>query len=145
VRLDEDEARALFSSVRVARLATVSGDGAPHLVPVCFAVAAGVIYTAVDDKPKRTTDLARLANIAAEPRVALLTDRYEDDWTRLWWVRVDGDARIVAGERERASALAALAGAYTQYAERPPDGAVIAVDPRRWSGWRAADFPPAAG
>ena len=102
MRLAPAEARALFASAAVARLATVRGDGAPHVVPVCFAIAGGIIYTAVDGKPKRTPDLARLANIAAEPRVALLADRYEDDWTRLWWVRVDGEARLVtdAGERD---------------------------------------------
>jgi PPOX class probable F420-dependent enzyme len=137
MRLDSDQARALFTTARVARLATVSAAGAPHLVPVCFAVAADSIYTAVDHKPKRTSDLARLANIAAEPRVALLADHYEDDWTRLWWVRVDGDARMVAPGDERDRALHALAAAYTQYAERPPEGAVVAITPRRWSGWRA--------
>jgi PPOX class probable F420-dependent enzyme len=139
VRLDPDQARARFATAAVARLATVRPDGAPHVVPVCFAVAAGTIYTAVDGKPKRTQSLARLANIAAEPRVALLADRYDDDWTRLWWVRVDGDARLVtdAGERERA--LVALAGAYPQYAAVPPAGAILAVDPRRFSGWSAAD------
>ncbi len=139
MRLDPDQARARFAEAAVARLATVRPDGAPHIVPVCFAVAAGTIYTAVDGKPKRTQALARLANIAAEPRVALLADRYDDDWTRLWWVRVDGDARLVrdAGERERA--LVALATAYPQYAEAPPAGAILAVDPRRFSGWSAAD------
>jgi PPOX class probable F420-dependent enzyme len=137
VRLDSDQARARFVTAAVARLATVRSDGAPHIVPVCFAVAAGTIYTAVDGKPKRTPDLARLANIAAEPRVALLADHYDDDWTRLWWVRVDGTARRVtdAGERERA--LAALRTAYRQYAETPPRGAVLAVDPLRFSGWSA--------
>jgi PPOX class probable F420-dependent enzyme len=137
VRLTPDDARALFATAAVARLATVRRDGAPHIVPVCFAIAGGSIYTAVDGKPKRTPDLARLANIAAEPRVALLADRYEDDWTRLWWVRVDGDARLVTGADERGRALAALATAYRQYADAPPRGAVIAIAPRRFSGWRA--------
>jgi len=137
MRLDPDQARALFAAARVARLATVSAAGAPHVVPVCFAVAGGAIYTAVDHKPKRTSDLARLVNIAAEPRVALLADHYEDDWTRLWWVRVDGEARVVAAGDEHDRALHALAAAYAQYAERPPEGAVVAIAPRRWSGWRA--------
>ena len=90
MRLDPLRARGLFGAAEVARLATVAADGAPHLVPVCFALAGDVVYSAVDGKPKRTPDLARLANIAAEPRVALLADHYEEDWTRLWWVRVDG-------------------------------------------------------
>jgi PPOX class probable F420-dependent enzyme len=137
VRLDPDQARARFVTAAVARLATVRPDGAPHIVPVCFAVAAGTIYSAVDGKPKRTPDLARLANIAAEPRVALLADRYADDWTRLWWVRVDGDARVVTDAAERERALAALSAAYPQYAETPPRGPVLAVEPRRFSGWSA--------
>jgi PPOX class probable F420-dependent enzyme len=137
VRLDSDQARARFVTAAVARLATVRPDGAPHIVPVCFAVAADTIYTAVDGKPKRTLELARLANVAAEPRVALLADHYDDDWTRLWWVRVDGDARLVTDAAERELALAALAAAYPQYAATPPRGAVLAVAPRRFSGWSA--------
>jgi PPOX class probable F420-dependent enzyme len=137
VRLDPAEARALFASARVARLATVRPDGSPHLVPVCFALAGETIYTAVDHKPKATADLARLRHIAAEPRVALLADRYDDDWSQLWWVRIDGEATVVDSAEERDRALAALAAAYPQYAERPPEGPVIAVRPRRIRGWRA--------
>ena len=137
MQLDPAEARALFGSARVARLATVRRDGSPHLVPVCFAVSGDAIYTAVDHKPKSTADLARLRHIAAEPRVALLADRYDDDWSRLWWVRVDGDAKVVESAQERNEALAALAAAYRQYAERPPEGPVIAVRPRRFRGWKA--------
>ena len=137
MQLDPAEARALFGSARVARLATVRRDGSPHLVPVCFAVSGDAIYTAVDHKPKSTADLARLRHIAAEPRVALLADRYDDDWSRLWWVRVDGDAKVVESAQERDEALAALAAAYRQYAERPPEGPVIAVRPRRFRGWKA--------
>lgn len=137
MRLDPDQARALFTTARVARLATISAAGAPHLVPVCFAVAGDAVYTAVDHKPKRTTDLTRLANIAADARVALLADHYEDDWTRLWWVRIDGEARLVTAGDEQERALHALAAVYPQYAERPPQGAVVAIHPRRWSGWRA--------
>ena len=137
MRLDPAEARALFVSAPVARLATVRPDGSPHVVSVCFALAGDAIYTAVDDKPKATADLARLRHIAAEPRVALLADRYDDDWSRLWWVRVDGDAAVVESPDERDRALAALAAAYLQYSERPPQGPVIAVRPRRFQGWRA--------
>jgi PPOX class probable F420-dependent enzyme len=137
VRLDSAEARALFASAPVARLATVAADGAPHIVPVCFALTGDSLYTAVDGKPKRTSSLARLANIAAEPRVALLADRYDDDWTRLWWVRADGDANVVTDADERAQAVATLATAYPQYAQNPPTGAVIRVAVRRFSGWRA--------
>ena len=137
MRLDPAEARALFASAPVARLATVRPDGSPHVVPVCFAFSGEAIYTAVDHKPKASAALARLRHIAAEPRVALLADRYDDDWSRLWWVRVDGDASVVESAQEREAALGALAGAYPQYAERPPEGPVIAVRPRRYRGWRA--------
>lgn len=106
-------------------------------MPICFALAGETIYTAVDHKPKSTAELARLRHIAAEPRVALLADRYDDDWSRLWWVRVDGRASLVSAPAERERALAALAAAYPQYAARPPEGAVIAVRPRRYRGWRA--------
>jgi PPOX class probable F420-dependent enzyme len=137
VRLDPAEARALFASAPVARLATVRPDGSPHLVPVCFAFSGETIYTAVDHKPKATAALARLRHIASEPRVALLADRYEDDWSRLWWVRVDGDAAVAESAAEREAALAALMAAYPQYAERPPQGPVIGVRPLRFQGWRA--------
>lgn len=137
MRLDPAEARALFASAPVARLATVRPDGSPHVVPVCFAFSGEAIYTAVDHKPKATAALARLRHIAAEPRVALLADRYDDDWSRLWWVRVDGDASVVESAQEREAALGALAATYPQYAERPPEGPVIAVRPRRYRGWRA--------
>ena len=137
MRLDPAEARALFASAPVARLATVRPDGSPHIVPICFAFSGETIYTAVDHKPKASAALARLRHIAAEPRVALLADRYEDDWSRLWWVRVDGDASIADSRQEREAASAALAAAYPQYADRPPQGPVIAVRPRRFSGWRA--------
>ncbi len=137
MRLDSAQARALFASAPVARLATVAADGAPHLVPVCFALIGDTVYTAVDGKPKRTSSLARLANIASEPRVALLADHYDDDWTRLWWARADGDARVVTDTDERAQAVANLAAVYPQYTSDPPPGAVIRVAVGRFSGWRA--------
>jgi PPOX class probable F420-dependent enzyme len=137
MRLDPAEARALLAAAPVARLATVRPDGSPHVVPICFALAGETIYTAIDHKPKATDDLARLRHIAAEPRVALLADRYDHDWSRLWWVRVDGDASVVSSPQERERALAVLAAAYPQYAARPPDGPIIVVRPRRYSGWVA--------
>ena len=83
---------ARFAQSPVARLATVGADGRPHLVPVVFAVHEQVIYSAVDAKPKTTQRLRRLANIESNPQVSLLVDHYDEDWTRLWWVRADGDA-----------------------------------------------------
>ncbi|HEY3764496.1 MAG TPA: TIGR03668 family PPOX class F420-dependent oxidoreductase [Gaiellales bacterium] len=137
MELHPDEARELFATARVARLATVGSDGAPHIVPICFALAGGTVYSAVDGKPKRTPALARLRNIDSEPRVALLADHYDEDWARLWWVRLDGKARLVSGTREREQALRALTERYAQYRDCAPQGAVIAVEPVRWVGWRA--------
>ena len=130
-----DECRRRFAAARVARLGTVSAQGEPHLVPVCFAVAGDAIWTAVDAKPKRTRALARLANVAAEPRVALLADRYDEDWSQLWWVRADGVATVVESDP---AALALLAQRYPQYAAAPPAGPFLRIDVRRWSGWSAA-------
>jgi PPOX class probable F420-dependent enzyme len=137
--MDPAEARTRFDGARVARLATAGADGRPHLVPVVFALDGDTLYTAVDDvKPKVTTRLKRLANIAANPAVALLADHYEDDWTALWWVRADGTARLLEpADDEAGKARALLAGRYPQYAEAPPPGVVIAVDVTRWSGWAA--------
>jgi PPOX class probable F420-dependent enzyme len=133
------EARARFAAARVTRLATAGADRRPHVVPVVFAVAGDTVYTAVDDvKPKATMRLRRLANIAANPAVALLADHYEDDWTALWWARADGTARLLdPAEDEAARARALLAGRYAQYSAAPPPGVVIAVDVARWSGWAA--------
>ncbi len=132
------QARELFAAARVARLATADAAGRPHLVPVVFAVAGDVVYSAVDAKPKRTTALKRLANVRANPRVALLADHYDDgDWDALWWVRADGVARVLtAAIRRRRARIALLGERYAQYREQPPRGPVLAVSVERWSGWR---------
>ena len=121
----------------MARLATIGAGGQPHLVPVTFAVAGDVVYTAVDAKPKQTTRLQRLRNIRASPRVALLADHYDADWARLWWVRADGLAVI----HERAADLpwlaVLLAERYPQYRAQPPSGPVIRIAVHRWTGWAA--------
>ncbi len=119
----------------MARLATVRPDGAPHLVPIVFAVDGDIIYSSVDEKPKRTADLQRLANIAGEARVSVLVDRYDEDWRKLWWVRADGRARVAAEGEERRRVLAGLARKYTQYRERPPRGPAILIEVERWSSW----------
>jgi PPOX class probable F420-dependent enzyme len=133
------EARRLFAAARVARLATVGTAGRPHLVPIVFAVAGDIVYSAVDAKPKRTTALRRLENVRRNPRVALLADHYDDsDWDALWWVRADGVARVLAGsDPEALRAIALLVTRYAQYRERPPRDQVLAVSVERWSGWRA--------
>ncbi len=131
------EARERFAVGRVARLATVDGDGAPHLVPVTFAVLADGerVVTVVDHKPKRTRALKRLANIRANPRVSLLVDLYSDNWSALWWARADGVATI---EEPHFNLISPLIAKYDQYGKRTPEGPVIVVTVDRWSGWSAA-------
>ncbi|HEV8172112.1 MAG TPA: TIGR03668 family PPOX class F420-dependent oxidoreductase [Actinoplanes sp.] len=124
----------LFASARVARLATVDPDGAPHLVPIVFALVGDVIHSAVDAKPKRHSRLRRLANIAHEPRVSVLADHYDDDWTALWWIRADGVATVLDASPE---GLAALARKYPQYLVAPPPGPFLSIEVRRWSVWSA--------
>ena len=119
---------------RVARLATVDADGRPHVVPICFVLDGDLLYTAVDEKPKRTRRLQRLANIEANPTVEVLIDRYEEDWSRLWWVRLRGTARIVQDRH----AVDLLVAKYPQYRERPPAGPVIAVTIEERSEWTAS-------
>lgn len=123
------------AAARIGRLATVTGDGRPHVVPCCFVLAAETIYSAVDAKPKTTLALRRVANILANPAAALLVDHYEDDWSALWWVRLDGDARVVADLTERAHALGLLADKYPQYTRSPPPGDVLAIDVTAWRAW----------
>ena len=119
----------------VARLATVDGKGRPHLVPCCFAFDGDVAYSVVDHKPKRSTALRRLDNIRANPAVCLLVDHYEDDWSRLWWVRFDGRARVVDGGPEHASAVTLLCAKYEQYRATPPSGTVVAIDVTDVRSW----------
>jgi PPOX class probable F420-dependent enzyme len=121
-----------FAGAPVARLATVTPDGRPHVVPIVFAVDGDVIYTAVDGKPKSSTRLQRLANIEANPRVSILVDHYADDWSQLWWVRADGVATVRA-ECERGLEL--LRSKYAQYEQVSLDGPVITVAVEKWTSW----------
>jgi PPOX class probable F420-dependent enzyme len=123
------------TQARVARLATVTAEGRPHVVPVCFALARGRIYTAVDAKPKSTRRLRRLENVRATGRASLLVDHYDEDWSRLWWVRVDGPAEVIESE----AALDALAAKYEQYRAARPAGPVIAITPDKWRSWIPSD------
>jgi PPOX class probable F420-dependent enzyme len=149
--MPKDAARRRFRAARVARLATVTPQVTPHMVPVTFAVLADdavpaaeevrataeLIVFAVDHKPKSTTALRRLDNIAANPSVAFLVDAYDEDWQRLWWVRADGTAGIIGGAvRDRA--LAELAAKYPQYQAVPPSGVVVGAVVTRWIGWQAS-------
>jgi len=133
------EARRRFAQARVARLATAGADGRPQLVPIVFAVAErsaqDVIYSVVDAKPKRTTALRRLANVAENPRVSLLVDHYEEQWDRLWWARADGTGRLLDSVDPEAAAAVALL--HDRYPQQQAVGMVLAVDVERWSGWAA--------
>ena len=136
MRIDEERARSLFGAARVARLATVDEQGQPHLVPVVFAVQGEVVVFAIDGKPKQSRDLKRLRNIRGNPRVSLLADYYDENWTRLWWVRADGAARILSGGAA-IEPIGWLTAKYRQYLAQPPEGPVVAVDVTTWRGWAA--------
>jgi PPOX class probable F420-dependent enzyme len=131
--------RERFAEARVAHLATVRPDGAPHLVPIVFALEDDRVYTAIDDKPKRTRELQRLANMVADPRVSVLVDSYDEDWSRLWWVRVDGRAGILdegaEHEQEREHALDLLAAKYEAYRRTRPSESVVRITISRWTAW----------
>lgn len=132
--MSPEEARARFAAARVARLATADAGGHPHLVPIAFAVAGETIYSAVDAKPKRTRLLRRLANVRENPAVSLLVDHWDDkDWERLWWVRADGVGRVL--EPDEPEAARAVELLRERYPRQRADGAVLAVDVARWSGW----------
>jgi PPOX class probable F420-dependent enzyme len=135
---DPQELRRRFGESPVARLATVRRDGGPRLVPVTFVLLDALLCFAVDEvKPKRSTRLARLDDIAAQPRVALLVDHYDADWAALWWVRVDGTAAVHEAGELRERALDALAAKYPPYRAARPRGPVVAITPERWTGWSA--------
>lgn len=135
--MDEAESRLRFSSARIARLAT-RGTAGPRLIPIVFATIGDRVVTAIDDKPKTTTRLKRLDDIASDPRVALLVDHYAEDWTALWWVRADGLAEVIEKGAGHRAAIDLLVGKYEQYDVDRPSGPVIAVTVTRWSGWSAA-------
>jgi PPOX class probable F420-dependent enzyme len=140
----EFDPKVRFTQSPVARLATITPDGMPHLVPVVFAVdpdtrdGEEIVYTAIDAKPKTTLRLRRLANIENNPQASLLVDHYADDWTQLWWVRADGVAAIHRDDEQTHTGYRLLRAKYPQYQSVPLHGPVIAVTVRRWSSWHAA-------
>jgi PPOX class probable F420-dependent enzyme len=147
--MDVATMRQRVADARVGRLATVTPAGAPHLVPCCFVLDRETVYSAVDGKPKSTLALRRLDNVRANPTTALLVDHYADDWSTLWWVRLDGQSRVLApdgtgavgdtaaGAAERERALDLLAAKYPQYRATRPPGAVLALDVTAWRAWAA--------
>jgi len=93
------------------------------------------VYSAVDAKPKSTLALQRLRNLAAHPAASLVVDHYDEDWAQLWWIRLDGVARILESGPEREAAIDALTAKYAQYVDTPPPGAVVALDVETWRAW----------
>ena len=120
---------------RVARLATLDADGRPHLVPIVFALVGETLYSAVDEKPKSSRALRRMENARERPDVTVLVDVYDEDWTRLWWVRIRGRARVLDEGREALAALEALNAKYPQYRDAAPGPPVLAVDVDEWRAW----------
>ncbi len=135
--VDGELARRRMLSARVARLATIAPDGRPHLVPIVFVIHRQTLYTAVDGKPKRSRRLQRIENARSRPDVTVLADQYEDDWSRLWWVRLDGRARVLDAGDEAELALRLLTERYEQYRREQPGLPVLAIDIRTWRGWEA--------
>ncbi len=130
------EARRRFATASVARLATVDSRARPHIVPIVFALLRETIYSVVDAKPKRTTELRRLQNVRSNPRVSVLVDHYDDaDWSALWWVRADGAGRVLDLDEPEARAGVELLA--ERHPQQRPLGSVLAIDVERWSGWSA--------
>jgi PPOX class probable F420-dependent enzyme len=130
------EARRRLGAARIARLATVRADGRPHVVPVVFAFDGEVLRTIADPKPKRGMDLLRHRNITAHPAVSLLVDEYEESWQAIWWVRADGEGRVVEEGPERDEAIRQLRAKYQQYAEwTEPFGAATIIQVDRITSW----------
>jgi PPOX class probable F420-dependent enzyme len=129
----------LLRAARVGRLATASGDGRPLVIPVCYVFDGTHLYSAVDAKPKRTRDLRRLRNIAENPRVSLVVDEYDEEWTRLRYVIVEGRADVLTDGGEFARAIDLLVAKYPQYRTLglPRDaGTLIRITPDRFLPWR---------
>jgi PPOX class probable F420-dependent enzyme len=131
----------ILKNARVARFATLDDKNRPHIVPICFAYDGKLFYTAIDQKPKRVTPerLARLRNIRAVPRVALLIDEYDEDWTQLWYILIRGKAKLISqrAHKERAWAISKLRAKYPQYAQGmlADDALIIRITQERATFW----------
>ena len=134
--MTEDVARARFESARVARLATADADGKPHIVPIVFAIDGGRIVTAIDGKRKGGGALRRLENITVNPRVSVLVDAYDEDWSQLWWARADGTASIHREGPLREQALQLLRDRYAQYGQVSLSGPAVIIGVDHWSAWK---------
>jgi PPOX class probable F420-dependent enzyme len=115
-QIPPEAAHRLLEQARVGRLATLDARGRPTLVPIVYALIGAELWSPIDGKPKRGGELARVRNIRRDPRVSVLIDAWDEDWQRLWWIQLRGEARV---ERPDAAALAALVARYPQYATVP--------------------------
>ena len=136
--MTDEEARARIAAARVGRLATVDRDGRPHVVPICFAISGDRVVSVVDDKPKRSRELRRLDNVREHPDVQLAVDHYDDDWSKLWWVRLSGRGQVIDEGCVREQAIHLLADKYRQYREALPSGPVLVIDVTRITSWEGA-------
>ncbi|MGH8913740.1 MAG: TIGR03668 family PPOX class F420-dependent oxidoreductase [Acidimicrobiia bacterium] len=133
--MDRAEALDRLTSARVGRFASVTGDGRPHLVAVTFAVVDDSVVHMIDDKPKTTSRLQRLKNVEQRPRASLLVDHYEDDWSALWWIRVDGRTSVETEGEAWERARVALGEKYPRYRISPPAGPAIFLALDRITHW----------
>lgn len=121
----------------MGHLVTVRPNGRPHVVPVTYALAGNSVVTMIDHKPKTTDRLQRLINIENNPVATLMSDHYSEDWTALWWVRVDGEASIHVGDQIWEESAAALRAKYGQYAENSPRGPALVISVDRVTSWES--------
>ena len=135
--MNRSEALQALAGCRVGHLGTILPGGDPHIVPVTFAVLGKTVVTMVDHKPKSTTRLQRLVNIERHPRATVLADSYSEDWSELWWVRVDGEAAIHEDDTAWREARNALAHKYDQYRDQMPQGPAVVVSIDRISSWES--------
>jgi len=145
--------RRFVSEARTATLGTIAEDGRPRLVPICFVLDRDVLFTPIDEKPKEASDLRQLARIRDIERradVTVLVDRWDEDWHRLAWLRIDGRASLAEGPADRAPAIAALRAKYPQYAGHDLEARpLIRIAIERVRSWgdlsdRGRSRPPAA-
>lgn len=135
-----DERRRFLDANRVARLATADAAGVPHVVPICYARIDDTVYFTIDEKPKRTLRLKRLANLAENPVAALVVDRYDEDWSRLAWVMVRGRAEVLDSGPEHDRAQAALRERYPQLVPMRLDTLpVVAIRIEHAASWGRLD------
>ena len=137
-----DQVRGFLHHHRVARFATAEPSGQPHVVPICYAVSDNSVYFTIDKKPKQLTDkpLKRIRNLQNNPHVALVVDRYEDDWTQLGWVMVQGEAALLDDGEEHTEAQRLLKARYPQlHGMQINDLPVIAVRIKHVVSWGNLD------